>query len=68
MKNKAWDGSIEKIVIIIDLIGHDDIEDEVVQTPCKSQCAVPSTPKTATQIPTQTTLVRSASAHSTPRV
>jgi hypothetical protein len=34
--NEAWDGSIEKIVRIIDVMEHDDIEDEVLQTPCTS--------------------------------
>ena len=36
LENEAWDGSIERIVKIIDVIGHDDIEDELVQTPCKN--------------------------------
>jgi hypothetical protein len=51
MNNEAWDGSIEKTVNIIE---HDDIEDgEVVQTPCTSQCVLPSTHGTATQITMQ---------------
>ena len=36
VENEAWDGSITKILKIIDVIEHDDIEDEVVQTPCIS--------------------------------
>ena len=43
MDNEAWDGRIAKTVIIIDAIEHDDTKDEVIQTPCTSQCAVPST-------------------------
>jgi hypothetical protein len=30
-ENEAWDGSIERIVRIIDAIGHDDTKDEVVK-------------------------------------
>ena len=41
MENETWDGSIERIVITIDTMVHDDAEDEVVQTPCIGQCAVP---------------------------
>jgi hypothetical protein len=52
MENEAWDGSIAKTIKIIDAMEHDDTEDEVVQTPCTSQCRVPSTPGTATQITT----------------
>jgi hypothetical protein len=33
VENEAWDGSIERIVKIIDVIEHDDIEVEVFQTP-----------------------------------
>jgi hypothetical protein len=65
VENEAWDGSIAKTVRIIDIIEHDDIEEEVVQTPCTNQCTIPST--TATKIPSQTTPVRSAGAQSTPR-
>jgi hypothetical protein len=32
VENEAWDGSIERTVKILDTIGHDDMEDEVVQT------------------------------------
>ena len=39
----------------------------MVQTPCTSQCTIPSTHGTTTQIPTQTTPVRSTSTQSTPR-
>jgi hypothetical protein len=68
LENEAWDGSIERIVRIIDSMGHDDMEDQVVQTPSTSQCTIPSTPETMTQITTQTTLVRSVGVQSTPRV
>jgi len=67
MENEAWDGSVEKTVKIINAIVHDDTEEEVVQTPCTSQCTVTSTTGTAIQIPAQTTLVRSSGAQSTPR-
>jgi hypothetical protein len=40
---------------------------EVVQTPCKIQCVVPSTPGTATQITIQSTPIRTSSAKYTPR-
>jgi hypothetical protein len=52
MYNEAWDGSIYKIVKIIDTMEHDDTKDEVVQTSCTVQCIIPSTPGTATQITT----------------
>ena len=68
VENKAWDGSIEKIVKIIDAMDHHDTKDEMVQTRCTSQCTVPSTPGIVTQITVQNTLVRSACAQSTPRV
>jgi hypothetical protein len=64
MENEAWDGSIERIVGIIDAIVNDGIEEEVVKTPITSQSAVPGT---VTQIPAQTTLVRYAGVQSTPR-
>jgi hypothetical protein len=60
VENEAWDGSIEKTIRNIDAIGHGDTEDEVVQTPCTNRCTITFTPKTVTQIPTQTTLVRTA--------
>jgi hypothetical protein len=60
VENEAWDGSITKIVKIIDVMEHDDTKDEVVQTPCTSQCAIPSTPGTATQITTQSTPIRTS--------
>jgi hypothetical protein len=47
LENESWDGSIERIVKVIDATGHDDTEDEVVQTPIIIQCVVPSTPGTA---------------------
>jgi hypothetical protein len=34
---------------------HDDLEYEVLQTPCTSQCTVPSTFGTVTQITAQNT-------------
>jgi hypothetical protein len=46
MENKAWDGIIAKKVSIINSMEHDDTKEEVVQTPCTSQCAVPSTTAT----------------------
>jgi hypothetical protein len=33
MENEAWDGNIERKIMIINAMGHDDTEDEVVQTP-----------------------------------
>jgi hypothetical protein len=39
----------------------------MVQTPCISQCTVPSTSRTATQIPAQTTPARIVGVQSTPR-
>jgi hypothetical protein len=68
VENEAWDGRIERTVEIIDAIGHDDIEDEVVQTPFIIRCIVPSTYGNATQIPAQTTPVRSTGVQSTSRV
>lgn len=65
MENEAWDGSVENTIKIVNAIGHDEIEEEVVQTPCTSQCTVPST--TAMQILVQTTAVRTTCAQSTPR-
>jgi len=56
------------IVQMIDVIMHDDMEEEVFETPITSQSPVPSTSRNATQIATQTTLVRSASGQFTPRV
>jgi len=67
VENEAWDGSIERTIKILDTIGHDDMEDEVVQTPIIIQITIPSISVIATQISAQTTLVRSASAQSTPR-
>jgi hypothetical protein len=67
VENEAWDGRIEKTVKIIDAMEHDDIEDEVVQTPCTGQCIVPSTPGTMTQITVKNTPVRTTGAQSTPR-
>jgi hypothetical protein len=67
VENEAWDGSIERTVKIIDAIGHDHTKDVVVQTPIIIQCAIPSIPRTVTQISTQTTPVRFAGAQSTPR-
>jgi len=67
VENEAWDGRIERTTKIIDAIGIDDIEDEVVQTLVVSQWIVPSTPGTMIQITTQTTLVRSVGVQSTPR-
>jgi hypothetical protein len=40
----------------------------VVQTPCTSQCAVPSTSGTAMEIIAQNTSVKTVGAQSTPRV
>jgi hypothetical protein len=62
MKNEAWDGRITKTVKIIDVMEHEDMEKEVNQTPCISQCAIPSTLDTGMQIQTQTTPVRSTGA------
>ena len=63
MENEAWDGTIAKIVKIIDAIGHDETkEEEVFQTPCIGKCTVPSTPSNATQITTQSTPIRTTSA------
>jgi hypothetical protein len=66
MDNEAWDGSIENTIIFIDVIAHDDTKEEVIQKPSTIQCAVPSI--TVTQIPVQTTLIRSTGAESTPTV
>jgi hypothetical protein len=44
VNNEAYDGSIKRIVKIIDGIVHDDMEGELVQTPSISQSVVPSTP------------------------
>jgi hypothetical protein len=44
VENEAWDGSIERIVKIIDVIKHDDMEDEVAQTPIIIQDVATSTP------------------------
>jgi hypothetical protein len=41
MENEAWNGSITKTLKIIDAMEHDDMEDEMVQTPCTGQCVVP---------------------------
>jgi hypothetical protein len=65
VENEAWDGRITNIVGIIDAIGHDEIEEEVIQTSCRSQCAVPST--TTMQIIVQNTPARSVGVQSTPR-
>ena len=51
VENEAWNGRITKTIKIIDAM--EDIEDEMVQTPCISQFTIPSTPGTRTQIPTQ---------------
>jgi hypothetical protein len=67
MENEAWDGTIEKIVKIVDEMEHDDTKDEVVQTPFISQCIVPSTLGTIMEITTQSSQVRTTSVHSTPR-
>jgi hypothetical protein len=66
VENEAWDESIERMLKSIDTMGHDEIEDEVGQTPIINQSTIPSTPGT-TQISTQTTPVRYAGAQSTPR-
>jgi hypothetical protein len=68
VENEACDGSIENPIKIIDAMKHDDIEDEVVQTPCTVQCAVPSTLVTAMGITTQNTPLRTTGAQSTTRV
>jgi hypothetical protein len=67
VENEAWDGSIEKTIKNVDAMENDETKEEVVQTPSTIQCAVPSTPSTATKIPTQTSPVRSAGVYSTPR-
>jgi hypothetical protein len=66
VENEAWDGSIEKIVRIIDAMDHDDTEEDMFQAPTIGQCTVPST--RAMKCATQTTPVSSGSAQSTPRV
>jgi hypothetical protein len=43
VENEAWDGSIERTIKIIDAMRHDDMEDEVVQTPIVIKSAVLST-------------------------
>jgi hypothetical protein len=69
VENEAWDGSIAMTIKIIDAMGDDETkeEEEVVQTPCTSQCAVPSTSGTAMQITAQCALVRTKGVQSTPR-
>jgi hypothetical protein len=67
MENDAWDGSVEKKFKIINAIVHDDIEEEEVQTPCTSQCTIPSISGIAMEITTENTLVRKVGAQSTPR-
>jgi hypothetical protein len=62
VENEAWNGGITRIVKIIDAMEHDDIEDEMVQTPCKCQCTVPSTPITMEQITTQNNPIRTSGA------
>jgi hypothetical protein len=47
---------------------HDDTKYEVVQTPCTSHYAVPSTPDNATQITVHITPVRTTCAQCTPIV
>ena len=67
VENEAWNGSIERKVRIIDVIGHDVTEDEVVKTPVISQCVVPSKTIIVTHILAQTTSVRFVGVHSTLR-
>jgi len=62
VENEEWDGSVEKTFKIINAIMHDDIEEEEVQTPCTSQCSIPSISSTAMQITTQNTPVREVDA------
>jgi hypothetical protein len=61
LETEAWDKSIERTVKILDLISHDYMEHEVVQTPIISLSAVPSTPRTTTQA--QTTPVKQEISH-----
>jgi hypothetical protein len=49
VENESWDGSITKTIRIIDVIEHDDTKEEVVKTPCTSQCTVPSATATQSQ-------------------
>jgi hypothetical protein len=66
VENEAWNGGITKTIKIIDAM--EDIEDEMVQTPCTGRCIVLYTPDTTTEITVKNTPVRTAGAQSTPRV
>ena len=47
VENQSWDGTVKKNVKIVWNVDHDDIEEEVVQTPHVSQnVAASSTPMT----------------------
>ena len=47
VENESWDGTVEKNVKILSIFKHDDMEEEVIQTPHVSQDVTPpSTPKT----------------------
>jgi hypothetical protein len=50
--NEAWDGTIAKQIKIIDAMEHDEIEYEMVQTPCTGQCTISSRSGTTMQITT----------------
>ena len=60
VENEAWNGRITKTVQIIDAM--EDIEDEMVQTPCTGRCIVLYTTDTTTEITVKNTPVRTTGA------
>ena len=72
VENESWDGTIEKNVNIVSNVKHDDMTEEVVQTPQVNQPDVaPSTPMTSQHGSAQgisTQIVAQATLTSTPRV
>ena len=69
--NEAWDGTLENNVNIVSTVEHDDMTEEVVQTPHVNQnIATSSTPRTPRNFSTQGTSIQVATqamSTSTPR-
>ena len=72
VENEAWDGTVENNVKIGSIVKHDDMTEEVIQTPHVSQnLAPPSTPRISQHVlaqGTSTQVTSQATPTSTPRV
>ena len=71
VKNESWDGTVEKNVKIVSNVEHDDMTEEVVQTPHASQpvgaTSTPMIPRHGSTQGTSTQVAAQATPTSTPR-